>query len=212
MAPSPLPATSILVAGPEGFQNRTTMVNDGTGYLIASMRLPSAGTYSARIFVRTEGNDTYAADSEFEVFPNLPYRIRAVDTAADVLTGERVTLAFETVDPDTLATKDLRDLQVKFEHWSDDHVTFLGEKQADEVTKIGPGTFRVASTFAEAGMYHIRFASEAGGFNYADVPLLHIYAISPEQAGVAQEKDAPGAAAALAIVGMAAVALALRRR
>lgn len=206
-----IPAT-VVVAGPGGFTKRDPMESDGTGYLVASMTLPLPGNYSARMLVQNERtNETFGADTEFEVFPDLPIRIRPVDQALDVVTGSRVPIAFEVVDPVTLARVDtLADLQVRLEHWSDDHVSFLG---ADEVAaqKTGTGLWRIEPVFKEPGMYHIRFASDGGGFTYAEVPLLHIYAITPEAAGL-PEKDAPslGAGALLALV--ATLVLARRRR
>lgn len=201
---------TILVAGPEEFSERKKMENDGTGYLVASMTFPARGNYSVRIFVKDAGTDqTHAAESEFEVFPNIPYRVRPVDQTADVITGQRVPLAFELDDPITLAPKHLADLRIKLEHWSDDHTTFLGE-QAEVATNVGNGVWRIEPVFAQSGMYHIRFASTAGGFNYADVPLLHVYATSPQSAGI-DEKDT-SAAGAFLIVGLVALVAILRRR
>lgn len=201
---------SVVVAGPEAFSQRKTMEPDGTGYVVASMVLPERGMYSARIFVRDEAtNETHAADTEFEVFPDIPYRIRHVDPTADVYTGQRVPLAFELVDPVTLEPKQVGDLSVKLEHWSEDHTQYLGE-QNETATPVSRGTWRIEPVFGESGMYHIRFASAAGGFNYADVPLLHVYAISPQSAGV-DEKESPGAGALLVLALLAGIAL-LRRR
>lgn len=203
--------TSILVAGPGNFSERKTMESDGTGYMVASLAIPERGNYSVRIFVKdVVTNETHAADSEFEVFPNIPYRIRPVDQSADVITGQRVPLAFEIVDPISLAPKYVADLSVKLEHWSDDHTSFLGASDAP-ATRVANGVWRIEPIFAQTGMYHIRFASEAGGFNYGDVPLLHVYAISPLAAS-GEEKESPGAGplALLAMVGIAAILV--RRR
>lgn len=202
---------TLVVAGPGGFTERKPMESDGTGYLVASVTLPLAGNYSARMLVRDEStNETFGADTEFEVFPDLPVRIRPVDQALDVITDTRTPIAFEVVDPITLARKDtLTDLTVRVEHWSDDHATFLGEEMTPAV-KAGPGLWRIEPIFKEPGMYHLRFASDAGGFTYADVPLLHVYAITPEAAGTS-ERESPS----LGVVAIAALALALalaRRR
>lgn len=195
----------VVVAGPAEFAERKKMEPDGTGYFVASMVLPERGNYSARILIHDAGrNETFSATTEFEVFPDIPYRIRPVDAAADTYTGERSRLAFEILDPLTLARKEVPDLSIRVEHWSEDHTEFLG---AEEVTpeRVTPGVWRIDHVFGETGMFHIRFASEGGGFNYADVPLLHVYATRPPS-GSSENADTP----ALPLVGLAlAVALAL---
>lgn len=206
-----VPAT-VLVGGPVGFAERKRMEPDGTGYHVASMVLPARGMYSARVVIRDDARgENFSVDTEFEVFPDIPYRIRPVDQALDVFIGQRTPLAFEIVDPLTLTSKDtLTDLSVRIEHWTDDHTTFLG---ADEVAahRVTSGVWRVDHLFRETGMYHIRFASTTGGFNYADVPLLHVYAIEPPGAS-SVSKDTPGPAWGLVLVLVAAVALLRHRR
>lgn len=202
---------TILVGGPGGFNERKQAESDGTGYQIASMLLPERGNYSARVLIRDEAtNETHAADAEFEVFPDLPFRIRPVDVALDVYTGQRTPIAFEVMDPITLERKDdaFPDLEVNVEHWSDDHSTFLGAEEAT-AEKTGVGVWRIDHVFKEPGMHHLRFASEAGGFNYADVPLLHVYAIPPSEGDLQQTPSLGTLGALAALVG--AVAL-LRRR
>lgn len=204
-------SASVVVGGPDGFNERKPLQSDGRGYQIASMIFPAAGNYSARVLVQDASNETHAADTEFEVFPNLPFRIRPVQAELDVYTGERTPIAFEVVDPTTLSRKDaFETLEVRVEHWTEDHSRLLGTEPA-LVEKTGVGIWRVDHLFKEAGMHHIRFASEAGGFNYADVPLLHVYAISPEQAGVATTDSTPGPGLLGALVA-AGVALALLRK
>lgn len=205
-----IPATTI-IGGPGGFNERKTMQNDGMGFLLASAIPPAPGNYSARILLKDpKTNETHAGDVEFEVFPNLPFRIRPVDATADTYVGQRSTLAFEIVDPITLARKPnaFDELDVRIEHWSEDHTIFLG---AEEITptQTTPGIWRIEHTFEDTGMYHLRFASDAGGFNYGDVPLLHVYAT---QAPVDETQSTPGAALGLALGALALAALALRRR
>lgn len=205
-----VPAT-ILVGGPGGFNERKVAESDGTGYQIASMVLPERGNYSARVLLRDPAtNETHAADTEFEVFPDLPFRIRPVDVALDVYIGQRTPIAFEVLDPITLERKDdaFANLTVNVEHWSEDHSTFLG---AEEVVaqKTGTGVWRIDHTFKEAGMHHLRFASAAAGFNYADVPLLHVYALLPEEGEIQQT---PGVAAWGALAAAFVALVLLRRR
>lgn len=199
---------SILVAGPAGFSARKAMEPDGIGYHVASMVLPTRGNYSARIFITDDSTgETHATDTEFEVFPDIAYRIRPVDQAADLIVGQRATLAFEVVDPVTLQPRQLSDLKVRMEHWSEDHTQFRGA-QEETPEQVGTGAWRIRPIVNATGMYHIRFASDAGGFNYDDVPLLHIYA-SPAPP---DEKESPGAGTLGAILALVVVAVALRRR
>ncbi|HVM45719.1 MAG TPA: MYXO-CTERM sorting domain-containing protein [Candidatus Thermoplasmatota archaeon] len=204
-----VPAT-VIVAGPEDFADRRRMEADGTGYHVASMVLPARGNYSARILIQDDAKgETYSADTEFEVFPDIPYRIRPVDQTADVFTGQRTPLAFEIVDPVSLARKDVADLSVRIEHWTEDHTEFLGAQDAT-ATRVATGVWRIDHAFERVGMYHIRFASVAGGFNYADVPLLHVYATAPFDASANGGNDTPWPALSV-LAALALVAL-LRRR
>lgn len=203
--------TSVLVAGPD-FTERKPMENDGTGYLIASMTLPERGNYSVRILVTDpRTNETYAAQTEFEVYANIPYRIRPVDQVVDAYEGETSTLAFEVVDPISLEPKDVTDLTLLMQHWTEDHTALLGE-ETKAGTKVGKGVFRYSYMFPDMGMYHMRFASDAGGFNYGETPPLHIYAISATDAAVAREDDKQTPAAPLAFLLVLAGVVALLRK
>lgn len=201
---------SVLVAGPEEFVHRGPMNPDGTGYHVASMTLPAAGMYSVRVIVRDDSGN-YSATSEFEAFPDIPYRIRPVDASADATVGVITRLAFEIVDADTLARKDPGDLAVRVEHWTEDHTQMLGYEDATP-ERVSAGVWRIEHVFKETGMHHIRFASAAGGFNYADVPLLHVYATA---APAVVEKDTPfptlGGVALVVLLGLG-LSLVLRER
>lgn len=172
---------SILVGGPDHTE-RKKMESDGTGYLVASMFLPSPGNYSARVFVTDpKTNETFAAETEFEVFPDIAYRILPFDQSVDAFEGKRSTLAYQVLDHITLEPAALTDLTVRMEHWSEDHTLFLSADET-EAKAAGYGTWKIEYTFPDKGMYHMRFASLAGGFNYPDVPLLHVYATAAEEA------------------------------
>lgn len=201
---------SVLVGGPAGFTARKQLAYDGQGYFVGSVIPPAAGTYSVRLLVRDlRTNETSSADTDLKVYPDLPFRIQAADAAQDVYVGRLTPLVFEVVDPITLARKDaVPDLAVRVEHWKDDHSEMLGSEDVAP-TKTGAGLWRVDHRFASAGMYHVRFASDGGGFNYDDVPLLHVNAFDPppeEKSGT----PGPGALIVLAVAG--AAALLLRRR
>lgn len=203
-----VPAT-VIVGGPQGFNARKALADDGTGYLIGAFVLPHAGPYSARLLLRNpETNETSSADAEFEVYRDLPFRIRPVDETQDVYVGHVTALAFEIVDPITLARVDaFEDLDVQVEHWTEDHRSLLSYKFV-EPRKMSKGVWRIDERFEEAGMYHVRFASETAGFTYGDVPLLHVYADTPPPSDA--QTPLPGAAAALALLGVLALLLGRR--
>lgn len=200
---------SILIAGPGGYSARMNLTPDGTGYLIASTVVPNPGMHSVRLFLRnTTTDETHSADTELEIFPNLPFRIRAVDQAQDIVTNTTIPIAVEVVDAVTLARTDaVADLRVRLEHWSDDHTRLLGSEDVTP-SRAGTGVWKFEQRFREPGMYHIRFASAGGAFNYADVPLLHVYATEPPPA---EDNETPSVGVAL-LVGLLVVAGALRRR
>lgn len=199
----------IVVEGPEGFRQNKTMQPDGTGYLLASMVIPRPGVHTVTLILRnaTTG-EASSAQTELEVFPNLPFRIRAVDQAQDMVTNTTTPIVVEVVNAITLARQDpFQDLQVRIERWSNDHSEMLGSVEVAP-TRTGTGLWRFDHRFTEVGMYHIRFASEDGAFNYDEVPLLHVYV--NEQPPVADnETPLPGLLAALAAVALAG---AVRRR
>lgn len=201
---------ALVVTGPGGFNQTLPMRRDGTGYLLASMTPRDPGVYMVRVEVTDPAtNVTHSTETDVEVFPDLPFRIRAVDEAQDVTTGRIVPLAFQVVDPTTFQRMDpFQDVTVRIERWTNDHSSMLGFEEV-EPKKDGTGLWKAEYRFPQAGMYHIRFASEEAGFTYADVPLLHLYATDPPPA---EEKSLPAPAALAALAVLGAVALALRRR
>jgi hypothetical protein len=78
----------------------------------------------------------------------------------------------------------------------------------------GTGLWTASYAFPTAGMYHLRFASQSGGFNYADIPILHLYVTDPTQgtASGGGTHKLPAPALPLALGTLALAALALRRR
>ncbi|HET6405840.1 MAG TPA: hypothetical protein VFH78_14450 [Candidatus Thermoplasmatota archaeon] len=202
----------VQVEGPDGYAEEKTMAPDGTGYHIASLVLPAAGNYTARVHVtdRSSGQE-YSAQTDFEVFPNIPFRIRPVDSEADAIVGVRTPLAFEVIDPTTFARKDPGDLRVRIEHWSEDHTEFRGAEEVSP-TRLSPGVWRIDHVFRSSGMYHIRFASDAGGFNYADVPLLHVYATAAGTPPPQEGNDTPWPTLGAVAVALLAALLLTRKR
>lgn len=206
-------AATLLVGGPDNFTKRTEMRSDGS-YLLGITALPSPGTYSFRILLKEEDGTTYNADTEMEAYPDLPVRIRSANAVEDTFVGEPASLTFQVVNATSLQpTESLADLRMRLEHWSDDHSAMLGATEVD-LTHEGRGVWRLNHTFPERGMYHLKFASQAGGFTYDDVPILHTYASNPPPTGAEQdppqrEVPMPGLLGVLAAMG---VLLALRRR
>ena len=203
---------TLIVAGPNEFSKRTEMRADGS-YLLGVTSLPARGVYSFRILLKEANGTTYSADTEFEAYPNLPVRIQPVDANADSFVGEPVTLAFRVVNATSLRPADgHEDLRIRMEHWSDDHSQMLGSEEA-ALTKTPEGQWRLEHTFKKQGMYHLKFASQAGGFTYDDVPILHTYASNP----IADEGEDQGerkvpSTGPLALAGLAALAALLARR
>lgn len=207
---------TMLVGGPDGFNKRTEMRFDaGTGYLIGVTALPARGNYSFRLLLKAPDGATHVAETELEAYPNLPVRIRAGDAAQDVFVGRPAGLTFQVVNTTTLQPSDAYDdLTIRYERWSDDHSAMLGVEDGT-LTRVGPGLWQANHTFPERGMYHLKFASQAGGFTYADVPILHTYATAPPQADIedapSRSVPAPGLAPLAVALGVAAL-VALRRR
>lgn len=191
--------SSIQVGGPGAFHKTLELVDDGAGYQVASLTLPSPGNYTARLIVEADGKQ-YTNDTDFRAYPDLPVRIAPADTAQDIVAGSRVPLVIETRDPITLQPHDIvKDLTVRVEHWSEDHKTMYAYEDMT-ANRTATGTWRFEYRFGEAGMYHMRFASTSGAFGYDDVPLLHLYA-TPRSAA---DKPAPGPSLAAVAVGLVA--------
>lgn len=209
-------SATLIVGGPNDFSKRTEMRDDGAGYLVAAMLLPHRGNYSARVLVK-DANTTYNADTEIEAYPDLPFRIRAGNAEQDVYVGQKATVTFEMVNRTSLRPMDgPSDLRIRLEHWNEEHTALLGTEEAPLIS-LGGGRWQLDHTFPDRGMYHMKFASEAVGFTYADVPILHLYATNPP--GVTDDGDggsnktpAPGLAPTLALLAVAAFVLARRNR
>jgi hypothetical protein len=201
-------AVDVNVLGPGHFNETRHLNDDGTGYLVASIRAPAAGVYTLRADVKnTSTQEVYPVSATIQVFPDLGFRIRSVDPNIDITAGRTVPLAIESVDPVSLQRKArFDDLTVSIEHWTNDHKTMLASEDV-AATKASPGLFRLDHVFPEQGMYHLRFASQGGGFKPDDVPLLHAIANPPAASAAKTPFPALLAVAALALAGAA-----MRRR
>ena len=207
---------TLVVAGPNDFSKRSAMRADGE-YFLAAVMLPHPGNYSARILLQ-EGETTYNADTEIIAYRDLPIRVRSVNDEADTYVDEPQTLLFETVNRTTLRpVEGYDDLTIRIEAWSDDHTQMKGVFEAP-LTRDAEGRWAITHTFKEQGMYHLKFASRAGGFTYDDVPILHTYAstrIDPSAGGNeggeegSRKVPLPGA---LLVVALACAALLAARR
>ena len=200
-----LPGTISIAAVSSNWNKTLQMQSDGTGFLVASAILPAAGNYSVTFQTKDQAG-SYQNGSTIQAYPNLPFRMRAVDPAQDIIVGATTTLALESDDPTDLRAADkFSDLQVDVERWSDDHTIMYGATTVN-ARHAGPGLWKIDYVFPQPSMYHLRFASRAGGFNMTDVPIMHLYAT---QSPAAQKTPAPG------LVGLGAsvlVAFALARR
>lgn len=202
------------VRGPNEFNRTMSLRDDGRGMLVGSVLLPARGNYTFGVEIK-DANGTYRDDTWLEAYPDLPIRIRSSDAEQDVYVGREATLEFNVVNRTTLRPVDnLTDLTLRLEHWDDAHTRLISEREVPLSTE-GGGRWRITTTFDAAGMYHMQFASKAGGFTYSDVPILHTYATLPLDEGLDQGQDrnpAPGPGLALLAAGLVAGATLLRRR
>lgn len=203
---------NVTLTPPGGAPVEKKMESDGTGYLVSPFTLAGPGNYTVSIALHDGAGAPHTASMSFDVYPDIPYRIRAVDQAVDVITDQSTPLAFEIVDARTLERTDaLTDLRVNLEHWADDHSHKIRDNEMD-ATRVTSGVWRIVPVFKEAGMYHMRFASQAGGFNYAEVPILHVYATPSDRTSVDDQETPFAPAALLALALGIALTLAPRRR
>lgn len=198
---------------PSGATQTKRLEPDGTGYFVALVSIQEAGEHVAKLTIK-DAAGTYANATNVTVYPDVGVRLRAADLdVMDPVVGAPYPLGIQVVDNVTLAPSVvLTDLTVKLEHWTDDHETLLGEVEVP-LTDAGEGVWRATHTFPVAGMYHLRFASRSGGFNYDEVPLLHVYAstAAPTTGDPPGPREAP-LPGLLAALGLAAAALATAAR
>jgi hypothetical protein len=157
---------------------------------------------------------TYVLDSNFTVYPELGFRIRPANPSLDSATNKTVTLDFAVVDAATgNRTDPFTDAKVRFEHWSDDHRVLMDVEDSPLARKEN-GLWSADQVFRNGGMYHMRFSSESGRFDYLDTPILHLYALDPlpgaEEKTTEADRQTPGPAGldALLVGAGAVVALA----
>lgn len=204
---------SMVLRGPENWTRTVQLQPDGRGYLVGAVILGGPGSYSTTFVLHGADGQDYQSVTGLTVYPDLAVRLASADPNQDVITGERTTIAIETDDPvDGRRVNAVSDLSLSIEHWSIDHATLFDTRVVDMQKGNGPGLWTYSYAFPETGMYHLRFASRSGGFNYSDVPILHLTA-SPAPSGSGEGvKKTPGPAVLLVIGGLAAVALAAGRR
>lgn len=201
---------SVDVRYPDGTNATKKLEPDGSGYFIAYVVIRERGDHVARVTVKDDAG-AWSNDTTVTVYPDVGVRLRPADpNLPEPTVGEAYPLGILATDNVTGAPSDkLTDLRVDLQRWTDDHLTMLGQETLT-LERAGVGTWSVRHTFPEKGMYHLRFASSSGGFNYDDVPLLHVYANDPVPSR-AEEKQSPLAPAA-AVVAVLALAALLRRR
>ena len=199
------------VTFPDGSNQTKPLEPDGTGYFIAYVVVRDPGEHLAR-FAVTDAAGRHENSTNITVYPDVGVRIRPADAdLPEPVVGEAYPLGVLVLDNVTGRPEEgLADLRVDLQHWTDDHRTMLGSHEV-VLEKDAGGAWRARYVFPEKGMYHLRFASSSGGFNYDDVPLLHVYANDPLPGqSSSQEKETPLGPAA-AVVAFVLVAL-LRRR
>jgi len=203
---------TMVMRGPDNWSKSLDMAHDPTGYLVGSFILPARGNYSATFILHAPNGTDYSQSTTFTAYPDLPVRIQSADLQQDVTTGSRTVLAIETVDPITGQRVDkLNDLQMNVERWSNDHSQLFDQQQVT-LKHQSKGLWTYDYNFPKASMYHLRFASRSGGFNYDDVPILHLYATDPPPADAGGKHLLPGPELGLGVVAVAIAGWTLRRR
>lgn len=197
------------LTGPVGTA-RKPMEPDGTGYFVASVAVTWPGVYDAKVTVKDDAG-SYENRTNFYVYPDASVRVRPGDQAQpDPYSNQTYPLKFEVVDNQTMRPTDkITDLSVRIEHWTDDHGQMLGQEDK-RLERLGLGMWGDDHVFREKGMYHMRFLSRSGGFNYADTPILHVYANDPPPG--TGGKDAPFAGVAGLVAAVLVSVLLARRR
>lgn len=179
-------------------------------YMIATTTLHEPGAYAARLVLRDDAGE-HEGTTSFDVYPDHPFRLRPLDPTLDVIAGVRAKLVYETVDPITLERIDaFDDLTVRIERWSEEHAARLGTEEV-QAQREGVGLWRVEHVFGE-GHHYLAFASDDGGFNYNDLPLLHTDVYANQAVDEPDETPAPAALAAVAALGAGAALLGRRHR
>ena len=193
------------VAFPDGSNQSKPLEPDGSGYFVAYVLVRERGEHGARVTV-TDAEGSWSNATDVTVYPEVGVRLRPADPdLPEPTVGEPYPLGILVLDNATLAPKEsVTDLRVDLQHWTDDHVTMLGSEEV-RLEKEGAATWRATHTFREKGMYHLRFASSSGGFNYDDIPLLHVYANDPPPGPSVTPKETPlGAVVALGALALVA--------
>ncbi|HLE96492.1 MAG TPA: hypothetical protein VI997_03905 [Candidatus Thermoplasmatota archaeon] len=206
------PGTGLLVAasGPAG---PLELRENQRGSYVATVTVAEPGPIAVAFTLpdaNGTGNVTWTAN--VSVYKDVGVSIAPADALADFtenVTSDVAVLVLErgTSRPDPR----VKDLQIRFEHWSDDHKRLLG---ADVVAaRSAEGAWHATYGFPGRGMYHLRFASASLGLDYADAPYVHLYATPPfTPPGIeepANDSPAVGAAVVAAVAGTIAAA---RRR
>lgn len=194
------------LSAPGGYQKTVELKHDGARSYLNGVVVTQPGEHTVVLSVHDDAG-VHEGTTSFAVYPDLPVRFSPADAEADQYANVTTPMQFQVIDPRTYGPADLDDVTLRIEHWTDDHETML---DADEMPlRKGQDTiWETEYVFPQRGMYHLRFASDSGGFTYDDVPLLHIYAqdgAPPEPARA--ETPAAGATAALAAIALVAAAL-----
>ena len=193
---------------PDGTNRTLKPERDPNGGQAVSLVLRQKGNHTL-IGRVTDENGTHEGRVWLDVYPSLPYRIFPLDEAQDIAPGETTIFAVQVTNSPVIPGPPVEDLRGSIELWNNDHSMKVRQDNVTFEPVGSDGSWRVQHTFPEAGMYHVRFASESGNFTEDDIPLLHTYA-TPAQAGSSRSAQTP-LPASLAVGALALLAF-LRRR
>lgn len=200
----------LTVVAPDGNVTPLAGRRNVEGTVEAPLLLTQRGNHTLVASLR-DANGTHEGRTWLDVYPDLPLRIIPLDQSQDIVPGELVGLAVLAVDPKTEKPYPLEDLRGTVELWNTDHSVMLQQDNVTfQKTEIA-GAWKMEHRFPEMGMYHMRFASESGGFGVDDLPLLHTYATpAPDSSGPGATRPTP-ATPMIALFALAFLALARRR-
>ncbi len=173
-------------------------------------RFDVAGLWNTTLGFTNATGERITVDFDVSIYRDLPFRFRPADPMLDFFTNESVD--FRWILEHAVSGKrytELSDLEMRFEHWSDDHTVKFGTGTV-QGSHEGDGLWSFPVEFRAKGMYHIQFGSRSGNVTFDEVPIQHIYALdaAPQDEPVVAEERRfagimliAGGASFLALIG-----------